>query len=289
MHVLRVLCSYRMVNCCTENDTQELYERTKKKAKFDTELYERTKKRAMNEGKEKKILNKKPKIVIDLTKDKKKYKPIEYWLDLEIYKSEKKILVEGGWLSDNVITAVQTLLKKYHPLIGGLQPTILTETLNFEVQRGEFVQVLNVHSSHWITVSNLFCPPGVINIYDSMPNCELHSSTKRQIASILMTNEKSIEVQFVNMQIQSGASDCGPFATSLCASVNPAQLKYIQHDFRSHLFKCLENRKIIPFPSRQRKKSARIRGYARIEVHCSLNMVRCYPAIPALRGFTRIV
>ncbi len=59
---MRVLCSYRMVNCCTENDTQELYERTKKKAKFDTELYERTKKRAMNEGKEKKILNKKPKI-----------------------------------------------------------------------------------------------------------------------------------------------------------------------------------------------------------------------------------
>ncbi len=193
--------------------------------------------------------------------------------DLEIYKSEKKILVEGGWLSDNVITAVQTLLKKYHPLIGGLQPTILTETLNFEVQRGEFVQVLNVHSSHWITVSNLFCPPGVINIYDSMPNCELHSSTKRQIASILMTNEKSIEVQFVNMQIQSGASDCGlfalAFATSLCAGVNPAQLKYIQHDFRSHLFKCLENRKIIPFPSRQRKKTARIRGYARIEVHCT--------------------
>lgn len=202
------------------------------------------------------------------------YKPIEYWLeDLEVYKEEKKILVEGGWISDNLITAVQRLLKTNYPLIGGLQPTILGETLNFEVQRREFVQVLNVYGSHWLTVSNVFCRPGVINIYDSISNCALSSQTKRQIASILMTSEKSIEVHFIDVQIQSGRSDCGlfalAFATSLCAGVNPAELCYIQHEFRSHVFKCLENRKITHFPTRQRKMTIKIRGQTSIEVHCT--------------------
>lgn len=106
-----------------------------------------------------------------------------------------------------------------------------------------------------------------------MPNCALYSQTKRQIASILMTNEKSIEVQFVDVQIQSGASDCGlfalAFATSLCAGVNPAELNYIQYEFRGHVFKCLENRKISPFPTRERKRTARIRGRSSIKVYCT--------------------
>ncbi len=45
-----------------------------------------------------------------------------------------------------------------------------------------------------------------------MPNCALYSQTKRHIASIVMTKETSIEVQFVDVQIQSGVSDCGLFA-----------------------------------------------------------------------------
>ena len=71
--------------------------------------------------------------------------------------------------------------------------------------------MLNVYGSHWITVSNLSCPPGVVNIYDSMPNCALYSQTKRHIASILLTKETSIEVQFVDVQLQSGSNDCGLF------------------------------------------------------------------------------
>ena len=190
---------------------------------------------------------------------------------MEVYKQEKISLLEGGWLSDNIITAVQRLLKTSHPLIGGLQPTILAERLNFDIQRGEFIQVLNVYGSHWLNVSSIFCPPGVVSIYDSLPNCALSSQTKRQISSIVMTYEKSIHIQFVDVQAQSGASDCGlfalAFATSLYAGVNPAEENYIQHEFRSHVFKCLENRKIIPFPTTQCKRRAVIRGHASIEVH----------------------
>ena len=59
------------------------------------------------------------------------------------------------------------------------------------------------------------------------------------------------------------------FATSLCSGEDPAELNYCQHEFHSHVFKCIEGRKITPFPMRQRKRIARIRGYTTIEVHCT--------------------
>ncbi len=101
---------------------------------------------------------------------------------MKITKWHKQILLEGGWLSDNLITAVQRLLKYSYLHIGGLQPPIFGETLTFEVQRGKFVQVLNVYGSHWITISNLLCSSGVVAVYDSKPYCMLSNQTKRKIA-----------------------------------------------------------------------------------------------------------
>jgi len=148
----------------------------------------------------------------------------------------------------------------------------LGETLTFEVQKGKFVQVLNVYGSHWITISNILCSSGVVAVYDSKPDCTLSNQTKRQIASILMTDEEVIYIQIVQVQAQMGTSDCGlfslAFATSLCAGINPAEKCYIQSDFRVHLFKCLENRKITPFPAKTRKNKAVARHYITVEVHC---------------------
>ncbi len=116
---------------------------------------------------------------------------------MQVYIEEKKILLDGGWLSDNLITAVQRLLKDSNPHIGGLQSPILGETLTFEVQKGKFVQVLNVCGSHWITISNILCSSGVVAVYDCKPDCTLSNQTKRQIASILMTDEEVIYIQIV--------------------------------------------------------------------------------------------
>ena len=68
------------------------------------------------------------------------------------------------WLTDKVITAGQMLLKAAHPGIGGLQDTILGETLAFDIAQTEFVLV------HWITVSSLGCKKGHIDIFDSLPS-----------------------------------------------------------------------------------------------------------------------
>ena len=132
--------------------------------------------------------------------------------------------------------------------------------------------MLNVYGSHWITISNM-CSSDVVSVYDSMQSCTLGSQTKRQIASILMTDKESIDVQIVNVQTQKGTSDCGlfslAFSTSLCAGANPAEENYIQNELRSHLYKCLESRKITPFPTKRSKRKAVVHQHIVMEVHCT--------------------
>ena len=59
-------------------------------------------------------------------------------------------------------------MKDAYPHIGGLQPTVFGETLAFEVQRRNFVQVLNVYNSHWLTISNIGSPTE--ESQNSLPN-----------------------------------------------------------------------------------------------------------------------
>ncbi len=47
-----------------------------------------------------------------------------------------------------VIDVAQELLKEHFPEIGGLQRTTLGQTLAFAVERGEFVQILNLRDNH---------------------------------------------------------------------------------------------------------------------------------------------
>ena len=107
--------------------------------------------------------------------------------------------------------------------------------------------------SHWLTVSNIGCPVGSINVYDSLRNCALSADTKQQIAAILfLTDHKKITVNLVDVQIQDNGSDCGiyslAFATSLCCGDDPSKIHFVSHKLRKHLFNCLENQKMTLFP-----------------------------------------
>ena len=166
-------------------------------------------------------------------------------------------------------------------------------TRTFDIQRGNFIQILNVYGSHWITVAN-GCSSGSVNVYDSLPNCALYSHTKKQLASILCSKDKKISVNFIDVQTQSSGNDCGlfsiAFAASLCAGEpeflasislifylacvgeNPSELHYIQHDFRNHLFKCLEANLVTPFPRRNRKRKGGNRGQTSFGIFCTCRL-----------------
>ena len=82
----------------------------------------------------------------------------------------------------------------------------------FEVQRSEFVQVLHIGGNHWLTVSNIGCPHATVHIFDSLPNIDMPSCAKAQIAALLCTDKHQIQLEFQSVQLQHGSSDCGTFA-----------------------------------------------------------------------------
>ena len=178
-------------------------------------------------------------------------------------------------MTDNVITAGQMLLKAAKPEIRGLQDTILGETLAFDIARSEFVQVLNVSKNHWITVSNIGCQKGHIDVFDSLPST-ISTRTKQQIAAICFSDKSSITVHISSVQRQYGGNDCGlfslAFATSLCFGEEPSKTCYHQDQLRSHLLHCLEKRVMTPFP----KNAGRKRQQRKAEIANFQFNIYCY-------------
>ena len=196
-----------------------------------------------------------------------------YWLKkLKLHEADKDSLYNGKRLTDNIIDAAQALLRKAYHHIGGLEPVCLGQTLQFTVQRGEFVQILNVSNSHWVTLSNIGCKPGTVNIFDSIPNNPISSRTKEQIAAILFSEKEEIQLQFKPVQEQHGTADCGvfavAFATALCSGKDPAEIHFIQHQLRPHLKKCLIENMITEFPQLQRKRKARGGRIEQFKIFC---------------------
>ena len=95
------------------------------------------------------------------------------------------------------------------------------------VPTAKFVQILNVHGNHWITLSNMACAEGAIQCFDSTSNSTgLQNNDKLNclVASLFDSDTMNITVINVNIKQQEGASDCGLFAI-VCAFVLTCLLK----------------------------------------------------------------
>ena len=132
------------------------------------------------------------------------------------------------------------LRKQYRSRVSGLQDVVKAQNLSMDVEPNEFVQILNKPDSHWFTISTIGCQPGVVNVFDSATKY----TTKRnreEIAALLHTSEHSITQQYMSVQVQSGASDCGlfplAFATALCTGTNPTACTFDQATMRQHFLR----------------------------------------------------
>ena len=139
--------------------------------------------------------------------------------------TDRLCLTNGKWITDNIINACQRLIRNAYPHIRGLEDTSLRETLAFTIQRGEFVQVLNVSGCHWITISTIGCQQSIVNVYDSIPSCSVPLRTKEQIAAIICTQAKKIILEFPAVQSQHGSSDCGLFALAFAMHITVFRTK----------------------------------------------------------------
>ena len=95
----------------------------------------------------------------------------EYWVqELGLRNEERDILHTGDWLNDLHVAAVNKLLKAQFPQQNGLQDTLaLADLCRFQSSPTDFVKIVNISRSHWVCVSNVFSPPGVVEVFDSTP------------------------------------------------------------------------------------------------------------------------
>ena len=155
-------------------------------------------------------------------------------------------------LTDHIIGAAHNVLHKQFPAALGLENTTLGSVHNFSVHQGTFFQILHTGAHHWVLVSNIGCKPASINLYDSLYNGRISSSTKKQIAGLLFEPSSSITINIPHVHYQPNYVDCGVFAIAFLVSLlfnqDPATLTYSEGSMRSHLLRCLNEGKFSPFP-----------------------------------------
>ena len=194
---------------------------------------------------------------------------------------DHQLILKGQWLNDEIINAVQSLLKHQFQ-IPGLQSVCAIQTLTIDIEHEEFVQILHNGSNHWLTISTIGAEEGEVFLYDLM-YCNANSTIKNGVSALLFTNKKRISLKFANVQMQSGGADCGVFAsayaTALCLGLRPERFSFNQELMRSHLLECLEKQKMSSFPvQRERRRSAKfpVKSEHCFPIFCSCRL----PALP---------
>ena len=80
----------------------------------------------------------------------------------------------------------------------------------------------------------------------------LPKSALKLVADLMQSKQKEVVIEYVDIQEQRGASDCGLFAlafiTSICNGIDPASYSYQQAAMRSHTLSCIEKSQMTLFP-----------------------------------------
>ena len=172
---------------------------------------------------------------------------------VQVTKEDEDIMMNNLWLTDVQIGKAQNLLKQQFPNVQGLQPTTLGPHQQFDIMRGEFVQILHTGAKHWICISNIYCnKENTIKIYDSM-YLEINTFTKKQIAGILhIESSDAIEIMVEPVTQQVNGFDCGvfaiAFAAALCYGQDPSKVDFQKCNIRNFLWNCFTNGHIDMFP-----------------------------------------
>ncbi|XP_064382851.1 uncharacterized protein LOC135331569 isoform X2 [Halichondria panicea] len=180
-----------------------------------------------------------------------------------------------GWLNDIVITASQHLLYQHFPHIEGLQPPTLQAIRGFNVNKGEFVQILNVSNMHWCVVSTVGCSPGQVNVYDTMYR-SVQKSTIPIIASLMLCTLPNLTINMMDVGRQTNGSDCGVLAIAiaydLCAGNDPLTVVYEHTSTRQHLKESLKKCCFDRFPIRNSRTSTGVIHAEHVSLYCTCRM-----------------
>ena len=182
-----------------------------------------------------------------------------------------------GWLNSSLIAAAQILMKERYEGVAGLQDPCYGQCMVFKVVASGFVQILHNGKNHWLTVTNIGVQGAAeVLVYDSLYT-SINTSVQTQIAALLRTTNKEITVNIMEMQLQAGTCDCGLFAiaTAMCLLTgnHPGGFLFKQADMRKHLYECLKNGRMMPFPLlKRRRASLKVKYTEALPVYCSCRL-----------------
>ena len=156
---------------------------------------------------------------------------------------------------------------------------LLQRKLEFNSSNKRFVQIINVDDLHWVCASNIYSPPGVVDVYDSISSFSVGSYDLHKQLSTILKCSTDMTVTFVDVQRQAGSSDCGvfaiAFANALCRGCDPHTISIDHNVSRGHLLACFLNKALSMFPqSRKPRRIARrrilIEKKVKLFCHCRL-------------------
>ena len=116
---------------------------------------------------------------------------------------------ETRYTNCSVLSAGQRCLQKQNSVCGR-QPPSLGQACAFDIQKKYFVQIISNGYDHWLMVSTIGAEEGMVNVYDSLYE-SVGSHVKNQIAAIVNTEKKEIELNFIDVQTQKGTCDVACF------------------------------------------------------------------------------
>lgn len=145
------------------------------------------------------------------------------------------IISPTGWLNCDIIQEAHICLQRVNPLIDGFQQPTLGPCRNFDIMT---------------SVSSIDCTPGTIKLYDSLYNDIIEDEVKAQVESLVA--DSNVATENVPVQQQLNGFDCGvfavAFATCLVYGTKPDNINFDLSKIRQHLYDCLKNNQITPFP-----------------------------------------
>lgn len=189
-----------------------------------------------------------------------------------------------GWLNGTLVDAAMNIINHQFPKINGLQSCCLAINLNFIRHKATdpFIQIINRTTknsgSHWLTVTNIGCEEGAINICDSSFS-NIPSSEAEVLCSLVDIKGVSLQANMLDVFQQDNSYDCGVYAIANMVAIayrrDPTKQRFDKRNMRNHLLNCLERRHFEPFPtsgSRNVKRTESVKDVHEIPVYCTCKM-----------------
>ena len=185
-------------------------------------------------------------------------------------------ILAGYMLNNNEMNAAQLILKQQFAHVPGLQDTLLGNTLTYDVQPVEMIQIIHDGALHWLLVSTYGCKDGQVKVYDSLMSPSPALNVQLQIASLICCPLKRIECAYQLCQQQKGGADCGlfaiAFAVDLCLGLDLSTVSYEQSAMCQHLCKCFNEGLFQSFP-RTEQRIQRCKGTnVSFPIYCSCRL-----------------